>query len=417
MPFAYCLPLINRFIKSRGVRKFIRNRMAVVALTIIAFYVAIGGYVVLGDLFPNRAGISLKEVEEPIGPPVNLPGFLESRKPEKRAEVCRFYIDEFKRALRTRDPELRSENLKQIHYAERVPAAIDPDELDQIRKNAEKIYKELEASEDLDHDPAMLPVIEQLEAECEKFFAPVTGWNKIKHDLRWSMGTDRQGRSNFVRGIYSIKVALAVGLVVAFISVLVGTLLGASAAFLGGWIDHAVVWLYSTLSSMPELVLLAVLVYAFSGTAFDEVSRPWLALIPVYAAMCMEFWIGPCRVIRGEVMKIKELEYVQAVKAVGFGRMYILLKHVVPNTAHLMFINFSLLLIAAIKYEVVLSFLGLGVKVGPSWGRMIQESAPEVINGFYWQIGWATILMFLLVLAFNIVADALQDAFDPKHVG
>jgi peptide/nickel transport system permease protein len=395
----------------------VRNRMAVVALVIIGFYVAVGGYVVLGDLFPERAGISLREVEEPIGPPLNLPGFFEKRMPEKRAEVCRFYIEDFKRALRSRDPEARRENLRQIHYAERVPAAVEPEELDQIRKNAEKLYKELTASEDLDTDPAMLPVIEQLEAECAKFFAPLSGWSKIKNDLRWSLGTDRQGRSNFVRGIYSIKVALAVGLIVAFVSVLVGTLLGASAAFLGGWIDHAVVWLYSTLSSMPELVLLAVLVYAFNGSIFDQVDRPWLSLVPVYAAMCMEFWIGPCRVIRGEVMKIKELEYVQAVKAVGFGRMYILLKHVVPNTAHLMFINFSLLLIAAIKYEVVLSFLGLGVKVGPSWGRMIQESAPEVINGFFWQIGWATLLMFILVLAFNIVADALQDAFDPKHVG
>lgn len=384
---------------------------------VIAFYALIGGYVVLGDLMPGKAGISLKEVEEPIGPPINYPGFLETAKPEKRAERCRFFIDEFKRALRPRDEEARRENLAQIHYAELVPANVHPDELDQIRKSAEAIYKQLESSENLDTDASMLPVIAQLEAECSKFFAPLSGISKLTYNLRWSLGTDRQGRSVFVRGIYSIKVALAVGLVVALLSVLIGTLLGACAAFLGGWIDQAVVWLYSTLSSMPELVLLAVIVYAFNGTVFDRASSPWLALIPVYAAMCMEFWIGPCRVIRGEVMKIKELEYVQAVKAVGFGRMYILLRHVIPNTAYLMFINFSLLLIAAIKYEVVLSFLGLGVKVGPSWGRMIQESTPEVINGFYWQIGWATLLMFVLVLAFNIVADALQDAFDPKHVG
>lgn len=409
--------MFARIFKSRGTRKFVRNKLAVAALAIIALYILVASFVVLGDLFPGRAGISLKEVEEPIGPPINAPGFLQSTTPEKRAQACKFYIDEFKRALRPRDPEARAENLKQIHYAERVPASLPSEELDQIRKDAESIYKELASSENLDTDPSMLPVIERLETQCAKFFAPLSGGDKLRSDLRWCMGTDKQGRSVFVRGIYSIKIALAVGLVVAFVSVLVGTLLGASAAFLGGWIDHAVVWLYSTLSSMPELVLLAVLVYAFSGTAFDEVSRPWLALIPVYAAMCMEFWIGPCRVVRGEVMKIKELEYVQAVKAVGFGRMYILLKHVIPNTAHLMFINFSLLLIAAIKYEVVLSFLGLGVKVGPSWGRMIQESTPEVITGFYWQIGWATLLMFVLVLAFNIVADALQDAFDPKHVG
>jgi peptide/nickel transport system permease protein len=116
-------------------------------------------------------------------------------------------------------------------------------------------------------------------------------------------------------------------------------------------------------------------------------------------------------------MKIKELEYVQAATAIGFSRFYVLIRHALPNTLHLMFINFSLLFIAAIKNEVVLSFLGLGVKSGTNWGLMIQESTQQVINGFYWQIGAATAFMFVLVLAFNILSDALQDAFDPKHVG
>ena len=98
------------------------------------------------------------------------------------------------------------------------------------------------------------------------------------------------------------------------------------------------------------------------------------------------------------------------------GRGKILIRHILPNTAHLMFINFSLLFIGAIKSEVILSFLGLGVKSGPSWGIMINQSKPEVINGFFWQIGAATVFMFGLVLAFNIVSDAMQDAFDPKHM-
>lgn len=114
-------------------------------------------------------------------------------------------------------------------------------------------------------------------------------------------------------------------------------------------------------------------------------------------------------------MKLKELEYVQAATTVGFSGMYILVRHVLPNTAHLMLINFSLLLIGAIKSEVILSFLGLGVKSGASWGIMISDSKPEVINGFFWQIGTATAFMFVLVLAFNILSDALQDVFDPKH--
>jgi peptide/nickel transport system permease protein len=153
-----------------------------------------------------------------------------------------------------------------------------------------------------------------------------------------------------------------------------------------------------------------VLAAMFRGGSLDG------TLIPVYAAFCMSFWISPCRVVRGEVMKIKELEYVQAASAIGFPSRRILLKHVVPNTAHLMFINFSLLFIGAIKAEVILSFLGLGVKNEPSWGVMINQAKAEVLNGFFWQIGAATFFMVVLVLAFNVLSDALQDAFDPKHV-
>ena len=228
---------------------------------------------------------------------------------------------------------------------------------------------------------------------------------------RLFLGTDRQGRSIAVRAIYSIKVAIQVGAVTAVISVIFGGLLGAAAAFYGGWVDMVVIWLYSTLSSIPQLVLLILIAFMFSGTALDQ------TLMPVYAAFCLTFWIGPCRVVRGEVLKLKELEYIQAATAIGFGRFRILLKQLIPNTAHLLFIYFSLLFIGAIKSEVILSFLGLGVKKGPSWGIMIDQSRQEVINGFFWQIGAATAFMVVLVLSFNILTDALQDAFDPKHVG
>ena len=424
---------LRRFRSSRGVGKFLRNRLAVAALAVILLYVLVGGWVALGDVAPGRLGISYAEVEQPVWPtPINGFGFPTTN--ERRVEAMRIITREVKRAVNN------GEGLADIRYGQLhlLPGAAENDvELERIGgliDQAEELYDQLSEFEDLNNpvapaigdgkpNPDAPPVVDaaativKLEDTVRQMFAPLSGWQSLKQSLLLSLGTDRQGRSTFLRSIFSIKVALQVGIVVAIISVLVGTLFGAAAAYFGGWVDHAVVWLYSTLSSMPELILLAVLVYAFSGSVFDKISNPWLALVPVYAAMCMEFWIGPCRVIRGETMKLKELEYVQAATAIGFGRFYILLKHVIPNTVHLMFINFSLLFIAAIKFEVVLSFLGLGVKVGPSWGRMIQESTQEVINGIFWQIGAATAFMFVLVLAFNIVSDALQDAFDPKHVG
>lgn len=231
------------------------------------------------------------------------------------------------------------------------------------------------------------------------------------YKFRLMLGTDQQGRSILLRALYSAKVAIQVGLIVSLIAVAFGSIIGAAAGYFGGFIDHIVIWLYSTFSSIPYLVLLVVLAFMFTGSPFEG------TLIPLYVAFSLTYWIGPCRVTRGEALKLKSLDYVQAAQALGAGKSRILMRHIIPNTSHLMFINSSLLFIGAIKGEVVLTFLGLGLKEGASWGIMISQSKPEVVSGFFWQIGAATFFMFVLVLAFNVLTDALQDAFDPKHVG
>ncbi|MEZ4375799.1 MAG: ABC transporter permease [Polyangiaceae bacterium] len=223
------------------------------------------------------------------------------------------------------------------------------------------------------------------------------------------LGTDRQGRSIIVRMLYSTKVAFNVGFVSALIGSVVGSLLGAIAGYFGKTTDTVVVWLYSTIQSIPNLLLLIALSYA--------VSR-WLdrGLIVVYVAFGATFWVGPCRVVRGEVLKLRESDYVQAARAMGYSHARILLLHVLPNTLHLVLVYFALLFVAAIKSEVILSYLGLGVQGEPSWGVMINQSRAELINGYYWQIGAATVAMLGLVLCFNVFADALQDALDPKSL-
>lgn len=253
--------------------------------------------------------------------------------------------------------------------------------------------------------------LDQIEPIVAELFPLPTGIEGALYKLRLLLGTDRQGRSILIRAVYSAKVAIQVGLVVSLIAVSFGSLLGAAAGYFGGIADHLIIWLYSTFSSIPYLVLLVVLAFMFTGSKVEG------TLIPLYVAFCLTYWIGPCRVTRGEALKLKALDYVQAANALGATRGRILMRHIVPNTAHLMFINLSLLFIGAIKGEVVLTFLGLGLKEGASWGIMINQSKSEVVSGFFWQIGSATFFMFVLVLAFNVLTDALQDAFDPKHVG
>ena len=226
------------------------------------------------------------------------------------------------------------------------------------------------------------------------------------------LGTDRQGRSILVRAISSIRIAISVGFVTALVSVTIGTVLGVLAGYYRGRMDDFVVWLYSTLDSIPYLLLLLVLSYS-ARRAFADVDPS--GLLAVYVAFGATFWVGPCRVIRGEAIKVREMEFVQAAHSMGASRPWIAFRHVFPNVVHLSLIYFSLLFIGAIKAEVILSFLNLGVKNQASWGIMIDQARAELAVDIYWQIGAATAFMFVLVLAFNVFTDALQDALDPKN--
>ncbi|MBL4698362.1 MAG: ABC transporter permease, partial [Phycisphaerales bacterium] len=239
-----------------------------------------------------------------------------------------------------------------------------------------------------------------IEPILDRLYPMPTGVEGLIYKLRMTLGTDKQGQSIFLRALYSAKIAIQVGLIVAFFAVFFGSLIGAAAGYFGGAIDHVVIWLYSTFSSIPYLVLLVVLSFMFTGSQVER------TLIPLYVAFSLTFWIGPCRVTRGEALKLRSLDYVQAAQALGASKMRILLKHILPNTSHLMFINSSLLFIGAIKGEVVLTYLGLGLKDGVSWGNMITQSGEQIRAGFFWQIGAATFFMFVLVLAFNILTDA-----------
>jgi len=384
---------------SRGFRKFRKSRLAMASAVLIVLYVIVGTSI-FGGL------ITRDDAFERVGPD-SVPGFGCAQRPEKRFEDVDFELTLVERALKQSDAEsARAETRLGRRRVAEVPIA-------ELRKRLEAafaIYEELEQSRDLNREPALWPKLDELETATARLWEPLTGWGAISQWLKLVVGTDRQGRSILLRAVYAIKIALQIGVIVGVASVILGSLLGAAAAFYGGWVDALVQWAYSTLSAVPYLVLLSVLVFMFQGSSVEQ------TLVPLYVAFGLTFWIGPCRVVRGEVLRIKELDYVMAATALGQLRFKILLKHVIPNVSHVMLVQFSLLFISAIKAEVILTFLGLGVKNEPSWGIMISQSKQEVVNGFFWQIGAATAAMFGLVLAFNIFTDALQDALDPKHI-
>ncbi len=386
--------------KSRGFRKFRKSKLAVGSALVILSYIVLAIAVLCG-------AISSDDIQSRVGAR-NVNGFGVQQKPEKRWDDAEFYVAEVNRALTTPGPEAA---LKEIRYGRIVVADRSVAELQGIVADANARMDRLaNEAEDINEQPEFWGQLDELDAVIAKLFRAPTGWDGFVQTMSLSCGTDRQGRSILARGLYSAMIAVAIGIVVAVVSVVIGGLLGAAAAFYGGWVDYVVIWLYSSLSSIPSLVLLGVIVFMFAGSSSEN------TLLPVYAALCLTFWVGPCRVVRGETLRLKELDYIQAATAIGQSRFMILLKHVVPNVSYLLFINFSLLFVAAVKSEVILTFLGLGVKDGASWGLMISAAKPEVVNAFFWQIGTATALMFVLVLAFNLFTDALQDALDPKHI-
>ena len=232
------------------------------------------------------------------------------------------------------------------------------------------------------------------------------GASNMAPSLDHLFGTDIFGRSVLQKVIRGTQVAMSVGVAASIIAIPIGVLLGAFAGYFGGWIDDFVTWLYTTFSSVPNIMLLISITLILGKGIFA-----------VYIALGATSWVTLCRLIRGEVMKHKEREYVQAAGAIGGGDMRKLFRHILPNVTHIIIINTSMQFQIAIKSEVILSYLGLGVQGEPSWGTMIDDAKLELVRGVWWQLAGATVAMFFILLAFNILSDALRDALDPKLKG
>ncbi|MHC5036430.1 MAG: ABC transporter permease [Planctomycetota bacterium] len=216
-------------------------------------------------------------------------------------------------------------------------------------------------------------------------------------------GTNVFGQSVLLRGLWGVRVALLVGVLSSLIAIPIGVVLGAIAGYFGGKVDEVVVWFYTTFASIPGLLLILAWALVLGK-----------GMTSVIAAIGFTNWVAMCRLIRGEVLKHRGREYVLAAKALGAGNLRAIFLHILPNVLHLVIINFSLMFVYAVKSEVILSFLGVGVVGEPSWGVMIDEAKQELFQGVWWQLGAATFFMFGIILAFNVFGDALRDALDPK---
>jgi len=217
-------------------------------------------------------------------------------------------------------------------------------------------------------------------------------------------GGDRLGRDVISKALKGAQVSIFVGVFAALLATLIGTLLGALGGYAGGRVRDFLEWVYNVFTSIPDILL----IFSFAAVFGRGIET-------VIVILGLAGWTGMYRQVRAEYMKHRTREYVRAAEAIGvshFSRMFV---HILPNVSHVVLVRLSLLTVAFIKAEVILSFLGLGVPVDQvSWGTMLAEANVELVLGKWWQLAATTAFMATFVTAFSLLTDALRDALDPK---
>jgi len=243
------------------------------------------------------------------------------------------------------------------------------------------------------------------EASYSAPFAAVefSGGAPLKYPGSHVLGTDILGRDVLYMSLKGARVALLIGGVTSLIAIPLALLFGVGAGYFGGRFDDFVFFLISTLASMPGLLLLIALIMVLGKGTFA-----------VCVALGITSWVGFCRLSRAETLKLRELDYVQAARALGVSEIRIIFRHILPNLAHLIVITFVLMFSGLVLSEAVLSWLGIGVD--GSWGQMIDGARNELSRDpiIWWNIAAAGSALFGLILAVNSVGDAIRDVLDPR---
>jgi peptide/nickel transport system permease protein len=286
-----------------------------------------------------------------------------------------------------------------------------------LRDNTEKTYSapfssHLYAKETIDLDDGTI----------------VRDYPKLKHPGAHPLGTDKVGRDVLYSALKGVRTAIIIGSGTTMVIIPFAIFFGVVAGYYGGVVDDVIQYIYTTLASIPGVLLIVafMLLFGQSGYQGGLISKAevylgifvpndrlfWLCLI-----LGITSWTDLCRLIRGETLKLREMEYVQAARAFGVSGPGIIYRHIVPNVMHLVLITFVLQFSALVLAEAVLSYIGIGV--GPemgSWGNMINTARLELSREpvVWWNLVGSFVFMFALVLPANIFGDAVRDALDPR---
>jgi len=233
-------------------------------------------------------------------------------------------------------------------------------------------------------------------------------------------GTDSIGRDNFNRIIYGGQISLIIGALAVLLEVTIGTVIGGVAAFIGGWVDAVLMRFTEAMLSIPSLFLLIVL-SKFLGHNIPTINilgRTFSGTVGIVILVIgLTAWMYLARIVRSNMLSLRELDYISAAKSLGASKTRIFFTHLVPNTLGIIVVSATLGLANAILTEAYVSFLGLGVQPPTAtWGNMMEQAQSFMSQGAWWMWVFPSLFIILVILSVNLMGDGLRDAFDPHSV-
>jgi ABC-type dipeptide/oligopeptide/nickel transport system permease subunit len=237
-------------------------------------------------------------------------------------------------------------------------------------------------------------------------------WTGSKYtDARYLLGTDFLGRDIVSRLIYASRISMVVGFIPTSIVFFLGVTVGMTAGFFGGWLDQMLMRFTDIIYAFPDFLFLLIIVASFRASPFGKLLD---GLLLIFTAIAIVGWVGVARLTRGQVLALKEREFVEAARAVGATPRRIMVKHLFPNALAPLIVTVAFAIPSAILGEATLSFLGVGIiPPTPSWGQMINEGFP-LFSANPWAVLLPAICISVVMLAFTFVGDGLRDALDPR---
>lgn len=244
----------------------------------------------------------------------------------------------------------------------------------------------------------------------------------------YPLGADKLGRDLLSRIIYGTRISLAVAIIGPAVSMLIGLVVGMLAGYIGGRVDNLLMRLVDVMYAFPTLLLIILLLAIFRtsfqnqspnslATVLDRLDSSLGGVLYVFIGIGLTAWMGMARLVRGQVLSVREMAYIEAAHSIGARPVTIIIRHILPNIAGPLIVAETLSIPSYIAYEAFLSFIGLGVKPPtPSWGSMIAEGA-QVIQTYPNQAIFPALALFLLMFSFNFLGDGLRDALDPSMRG